>query len=697
MLIPFITSSVKKFNQPQKRKEVITAPFLSSFHSSIMPEKDKNPGEDINAKEAESTATPPGTSGTTPSSPAVEDSAKETSGNGDESLSGIRIVPPPQDPVQSLAARDKAERVLRNRRALLGLLVADYTEKLHDPEDAKDEAEENFEKFWALKVPHEEAMELLMHCERKIRRELEEARTILEDAEPDMVKVRKATVASPDHVSLRRVRRAAEQARVIIQDWPAWHQELLDLAERAVERFYRPSLKREPSAAIVSRIKKLYSQVSGDLGLLDLELEELTSAPPSASTLEGSAAANSALASAVAEAKKPFARDFDITKYVHTTFTGDKSSAFGDFHTWMEMWRHASAQVAATCKEVDSGALLHLFRAVVGGSAAKLTSAALSIEAAIALLEDQYNDVVALVESYIPLPADKDSKTGEERMAEAGAFAERWPQIRGQLANHEVEMDDFHGIRAQLAALGHNATVKWKTHVKGVLRELPEGSKLGKAYNWPEFVKWLKKIRDEEAAARATEDGSSASIFAIVNPGNNTPTALVEGCLVCGTGASHRSADCSKVGDLTSDAYQDLCIQKGLCKRCAQAKWSTAHHRACSSTCSTCNKGHLTLRHRHAPTASGKKRHQEQGKRDFKRPRADPSREPTPAARPDQAKFDEAVELGVKAQEARRALNLPASSGKALRGKGNKFHGSRGGKGGKGGKGNMKKEASEKK
>ena len=81
-----------------------------------------------------------------------------------------------------------------------------------------------------------------MHCERKIRRELEEARTILEEAEPDMVKVRKATVASPDHVSLRCVRGAAEQARVIIQDWPAWHQELLDLAERAVERFYRPSL-----------------------------------------------------------------------------------------------------------------------------------------------------------------------------------------------------------------------------------------------------------------------------------------------------------------------------------------------------------------------------------------------------------------------------------------------------------------------
>ena len=69
--------------------------------------------------------------------------------------------------------------------------------------------------------------------------------------------------------------------------------------------------------------------------------------------------------------------------------------------------------------------------------------------------------------------------------------------------------DKFCGIRIQLAAFGPAAAIiKWQKEVKTPMRKQPEGAKLGVAYNWTMFCKWLKKLRDDEDTKEEATDGN---------------------------------------------------------------------------------------------------------------------------------------------------------------------------------------------
>ena len=142
-----------------------------------------------------------------------------------------------------------------------------------------------------------------------------------------------------------------------------------------------------------------------------------------------------------------------------------------------------------TCKEADDNALL---RATLDSTAAKLATHALTLEDA---LEENYDDIVGLVESYLPqLSPPGDTRTSEEKITEALAFATRWTHIRTQLWEHNIDLDTFCGIRIQLATFGPAAAIKWRQEVKTAMRDQPEGAKLGVACNWTIFCKWLRKL-----------------------------------------------------------------------------------------------------------------------------------------------------------------------------------------------------------
>ena len=53
----------------------------------------------------------------------------------------------------------------------------------------------------------------------------------------------------------------------------------------------------------------------------------------------------------------------------------------------------------------DEAALLHLLSSTLAGKATKVAFTALTVEAALARMEDKFSDIIALVESYLPLPA----------------------------------------------------------------------------------------------------------------------------------------------------------------------------------------------------------------------------------------------------------------------------------------------------
>ena len=231
---------------------------------------------------------------------------------------------------------------------------------------------------------------------------------------------------------------------------------------------------------------------------------------------------------------------------------------------------------------------------------------------------------------------------------------------------------------------------KWTALVKAALRDPHWGSKMGDAYNWESFKKWVKKLQDE---AQDTDEGtSSANLFAtsVAETGlvSDKTSSLIQECLVCGLGAGHASASCSKLAwsptslslgmsslfticthlfcPFVSDTFFNLCQEKDTCRKCCQATWTVAHGKTCGARYSKCQKGHVTCRHRYAVAAVSKQQADKGPRRPpAKKARAEPSREKRDHSRAthalDEASFQAAVDKGVEARAAaaRQALMAP--------------------------------------
>lgn len=288
------------------------------------------------------------------------------------------------------------------------------------------------------------------------------------------------------------------------------------------------------------------------------------------------------------------------------------------------------------------------------GSEAKTSTSVIPVEAALTTTpEENYDNVVGLVESYMPTPAVAgDTRSMREKLSEALVFIDRWPRIMAQLADHDVELSTFFGIRIQLEALSPKIATKWRAYVNTAMRDVPAGTKLGVVYNWTCFTTWLKKVLDEEAAKEVTDEGT---FLVKAEPGGSSIPALGQGCLACGPAASHESAVCQKVSNMTAKTYNTICLEKGWCKRCAQSLWSLVHARACAVICGICGRGHLSSRHQHAPLVPLKKRPRNRGRRRPRRRRMERS------WKYDEAMFKFAVEKAVEAREAYLALVASSS------------------------------------
>lgn len=611
--------------------------------------------------------------------------------------------PPPDGPPVQAIARDRAERAERNRRALHQVLVQDYLELLDgDTDEAQDAADDNLEMFMAKKEPYQAAMLELKGVEKEAWEKLRELDGYLNKLVPLTVALGDKTTAK----GTREVCLLEELARSILEEtWPKLDERLTTKGEKTKAAFYRPNPNQELGSKILIAVRNFKSELAARFKVASKELSEVLS-PPTTSPATVPAPIQLMIPPAVVdESKKPYARDFEIVKVIRPIFTGDEPTARNDYDVWKKKWHHAVGRIRDTCQEADPAAMLHLLRSALSGTAAKITASALSVEAALKILEGKYDDIVALMESFIPVHhAVAEPRTPQERAAEALAFWDRWPRMREQLDSQAVDFDCFNGIQAQLNAFGPVAARKWKAEVKAELREKPAGTKVGEVVNHERFGKWLQKISDELETKVEGEETTSAGLFAATTAETSsnveTATSSIKGCLICGTAASHESAACRKLGNMESEKFFAICKEKQACKRCAQTTWSTSHGKLCAVKCNTCGKGHLTARHKFVNVSGGVKRsHEASGRKDWKRPRADASREPP---RADDPNFQAAVERALEVREARRAYMEPQYAPSyhpytSQRGRGARGYRGRGGRGGKGrgGKGDVsaKKEA----
>ena len=601
---------------------------------------------------------------------------------------------PPPPPGTSAAGspqprpRSKAQRLEDNRQALLALLREDYLHILKDEEDAEEAAQDNLDRFWELREAHPNTLEELQVALDEGRELLKTVGSYLDQLDPLIEGLRETS--TPVAAQIRPARLLAEMAKQTMGEWK--DDEIKNLAVLSASSFYRPSLRTEPGKAMVAELQKEKTHVSARVATALQELAEVL-APPSAATT----------ATVATEAsKKPFARDFPVDRHIRKIFTGDADTALADYHTWRDLWKHVAKQVEDTCQEADPAAMLHLLRASIGGTAAKITTSALSVEAVLKILEDKYDDIVALMESYVPKPrAPGDGRSAADMTAEAMAFADRWPRMREELAAHDIEFDTFNGVRVQLAAFGPAAAKKWRIYLKSTMRELPEKAKMGEAYNWKTFRKWLQKIQDEVDNKTDTQDdeGSSAGLFSFATAGaglsSERSSTPIKGCLSCGPSVSHASSSCSKIANMESDEFFKLCQDNAACKKCCQATWSPGHGKSCTTKCNKCNRGHLSSRHKYAAAMTGK-RSADKGSNlpAAKRSRAEPSRERRDSSKAtlSDEEFRTAVDMEIAAREARSGFVVPSSStsvpkkgawrGGLSKGKRGKFRGgARGGKG----------------
>ena len=515
--------------------------------------------------------------------------------------------PPPAENLESVLRpgrtstpvlqESKAERL---RRTLLQQLEADYALE-ESPEDAKESAAENLEHYLKLKPLHVETMRSVRTQVINARYRLDDAILSVADLETALLEVEK----DPSNLeATRNARKFLGAAKAHLEDWKTVESNLKALSDKAAEVFYRPKVEAEPGAPMINEVRSYHARVVSRLGAAEQELEAVLAPPPPP---PASSPAPPALL--LAEEKKPFARDYPIERIAKPAFSGDGPTALKDFSEWRGKWLHAAAKVKETCREADGDALLHLLRGVVTGTAAKLTSSALTVEAALATLEERYDDIVGLVNSYFPqhytlLPPEPQDP--EEHAAEASAFLDRWERMEEQLGTQGIDFKTFCAIRFLLDNFGPTAYAKWRQDVRSTMRRKPDGAKIGEAYNIDAFRQWILTMRDEAVAKKTQPEEnttSSAGLFACqVMVASAQRDAA--GCLSCGPGAQHRSASCNKVAELPQKEYFSSCRAKGWCNKCAAAMWSVEHGRDCSQRCEKCQGRHLTSRHHLQPSSS---------------------------------------------------------------------------------------------
>ena len=572
---------------------------------------------------------------------------------------------------KSSAPRSNRTRAERNRDVIFKILIADFSKK-ESPEDAEESAKEMLDHYCGLKDRHERAMDELKLEEGKAHYRLGQAQLAISDCE-SLIKDAHGEKNSP--ASLRNARTFLNIAKGHLEDWPSIKKAMMDKADETKAVFYRPDLKLEPGAKKLMDVVDTHTLINARIKTAEEDLSLLlapsTPAPVSTST-----------SGSISVEKKPFARDFQVKNYVTDDFTGDdQTSALNDFHVWHQKWAHAEVKLRETCCEIDDDARLHLLRVVLGGRAAKLTASALTVEAALATLEEKYDDVVALVESYIPLPSEE-SCDPEEEATQAIAFLDRWPRIEEQLKTHNVSIATFCAIRILLTRFGGNSAVQWKTHVKSVMRERSETTELGEVYNLTAFRNWILKVRDKklaQATKSEKDEGTSAGLFATQAREESKKLSPVSGCLVCGTRASHKAADCAKVAALSPSEMIELCKKKGWCSRCVDSAWSPAHSKECSQRCDKCPGRHLTVRHHHYPGPSANKRQADSRSqsREPKKAKVEPSREPASSSlnKDDGEKLAAAIDRAVDRRlEAQKTASRGNYRGRG-RGRGGKFRG----------------------
>ena len=604
-----------------------------------------------------------------PPSPNVPIGVERTSTRNEEDQTDVPTSPtvPPKTAEQLVKERAERQRVV-----MLRILIADYS-RSESLEEAEEMAEEMVDYFVKKKPQHTEAMGHLCLRVQGANFRITRAQEVVGDLEGELMQLRKA---KKDVNSLSRTRRYMEHARGLLRGWDEVESLLQESAERTAKTFYRPVLEEEPGARKVLNVKVAYEETMARLIAAEQEFDDLM-APPTPVPVQAAAST-----SAAPEEKKIFARDFVVKNYVRPLFSGDdETSAIRDFHLWRKQWAHAEQKIYETCKEADEGAMLHLLGTALEGSALQLISSALNHNAALATLEEKYHNIVALVESYDSHSSE--AKGPEPQAAEILANIDRWPHLEELLNGVGIELRTYFLIHSQLAILDANAgnknpSIRWTGHVKALMREKPDHSHLGEVYNLEIFKKWIHRVKDDAvtAAAQTGEEVSSARLFAVSAETRNSET--VQGCLVCGPAASHKSASCDKVERLPDEEFFRLAKEKGWCAKCLRVQFSYQHAKACMQKCAKCQKAHLTSRHR-APLSPAKRNSDSQEPnrdRPIKKRKAEASREQresAPSTSKDYSKdpgFQAALDKALDEREARKEKSAQTYARDNSRGRG---------------------------
>ena len=510
----------------------------------------------------------------------------------------------PEDVAAVVAAHVQEEAVNKARADLRMRIYLDYLQQQPPmtEEQAELRAEDYVDAALMLKAEHETHLRLLHRASQDAQNHLGEVIALTAELNAALEQL----PPQPNRNDFKEARMLRIKAEQKLSSFERHEREMEEKAKGVSASWYRPSTELEPSRGVLKKVHGLFDHASSGLTFAAMELDDLiklaersatsNTLSDSQSGVDQTASAAAIIAAAVAP-KKKCARDFLVGNYVQT-FSGDGPDALSNYTTWRGDWDHAAIQVKDTCTKVDDAALLHLLRSTLTGSAAKVAAASISSDAVLVALENKYNDIVALMNSFLADPAPPgESRRGPKETSAALTFIERWPRFREQLKAHEIDLDDFNGIRCQLLGFGGSAAADWRKHTKNLMRRLPKEAKLGQAYNWLEFGKWIQE-QDEDAQAKAEKEGnddtSSAGVFAVTANSGPAPS-LAPGCAACGPSASHRSATCRKLATMEIDKFFNLLNKKGWCRKCAQHSWSSG--RPCTHKCGQCGRGHLTSRH----------------------------------------------------------------------------------------------------
>ena len=551
---------------------------------------------------------------------------------------------PPDDLQRALIQRVADEAQAKAKEALRRQLIQDFLSLDQEMEEAEANAALKVQEYLEKKKVYQPLLVKLREQLLVFNREVQNLEKTTEDLGKALEKTDQATPLTL--AALRQPRYSSEMGKKSVAQLEFLEANMTKLAAKVAAAWYRPVGDDESSIMIMEKARQASNTATVCFGLANDELTSLvkTLDKPTTSTAP---AGETATVGKILEAVKPKmpARDFPILNWVHK-FSGDETEALAQYRLWREQWDHAVNRIKNTTEGHNEAAFLHLLRVTLTGTAAKTASPAITTEAALAKLDARYDDIVGLVESYIPAWCPPgEARSGANETNASLTFHQRWPLIRPQLEAHGIEFDHFNGIRNQLGGFGGTAAREWRAYVKTEMRRLPDGTKLGEVFNWDHFHKWLQEVNDdaEQKEATAKEAGTtSAGVFAIgaaASTSSDSLGTLQPGCIVCGPKAPHKSASCTKVIEMSSEELFQLCTKKNWCGRCVQHSWNSAHKGACKESCKECGFGHLTSRHQKAEEAyNARKKKREpstsssssmrEKARETKRPRFDAPKEP---------------------------------------------------------------------